>query len=78
LGQTIHITHKKEGVKIAPKELSAWACLLNKNGAILKTLGKHFLATTQVSGALQYAPQGCPDEYFDLKCWEWAVVGSDS
>jgi hypothetical protein len=33
-------------VKVAPKGLGAWACLLGKNGAFLETLETRFLAIT--------------------------------
>jgi len=36
---------KKGGWKFVAKGLSAWACLLGKNGAFLQTLITHFLAT---------------------------------
>jgi len=69
---------KKGGWKFALKGLSAWACLLGKNGAFLETLETSFLAITWVSGTLQYAPKACPVKYYGLECWGWAVVGSDS
>lgn len=33
-------------MKMCPKGLNAWANLLDKNGAIQKTMGTRFLATT--------------------------------
>jgi hypothetical protein len=35
---------KKGGLNICPKGLSAWACLLGKNGAFLETSEIRFLA----------------------------------
>ena len=69
---------KRGGWKFAPKGLSAWAFLLNKHGAFLKTLETRFLATTWVSVILQYAPKACPVKFHCLECWGWAVVGSNS
>jgi len=37
---------QKEGLKFAPKGLSAWACLLGKNGAFLETPETRLLAIT--------------------------------
>jgi len=39
-----HQSKKKGGKKFAPKGLSAWACLLGKNGAFLETPETRFLA----------------------------------
>jgi len=69
---------KIRGVKICPQGQSAWACLLGKNGAFLETPETRFLAITWVSGTLQYAPKAYPVKFYGLKCWGWAVVGSDS
>jgi hypothetical protein len=60
------------------KELGAWACLLGNNAAFLEILEIRFLATTWVSGVLQFALRACPVKYYGLECWRWAVVGSDS
>ena len=51
-----HYSKKQGGVKFSPKGLSAWACLLGKNGAFLETLETCFLATTWVSGFAQPGP----------------------
>jgi len=54
------LQQKNGGVEIAPKGFRAWACLLGKHGAFLETPETRFLATTWVSGVLQYAPRACP------------------
>jgi hypothetical protein len=63
-----HYSKQKGGYKFAPKGLSAWACLLGKNGAFLETPETRFLAITCVSGAFQYAPKACPVKFYGLEC----------
>ena len=69
---------QKKGGENLPIKDSAWACLLGKNGAFLKTPETSFLAITWVSGTLEYAPKAYPVKFYGLECWGWAVVGSDS
>jgi hypothetical protein len=71
------LKQEKGGVKVCPWRTQCVGLFAGQNGAFMETLETRSLATTWVSGVLQYAPQGFPVGYYCLKCWVglwWAVT----